>query len=155
MERNSFIGTLFTIGIHKTYYINSASIKNIIQNNHLCRQLTFSSTIQQFYNIFFYNSKKNSFRQVKCLSFSTGGFWQWVLIQVHEADCTEIAQKPITNNCAHQVSKVVYNNSAETGLQLAQPSLSLCKLLPLQTCKIGASPLPASTELFQNIVIWS
>jgi hypothetical protein len=48
-----------------------------------------------------------------------------------------------TNNCARQVSKVVYNKSAETGLQLAQPSLSLCKLLPLQnwwltiSCKDG------------------
>jgi len=60
-----------------------------------------------------------------------------------------------TNNCARQVSKVVYNKSAETGLQLADPSLSLCELLPLQTCKIGGSPVPAKTELWQNIVIWS
>jgi hypothetical protein len=49
----------------------------------------------------------------------------------------------------------VYNKSAETGLQLAQPSLSLCKLLPLQTCKVGGSPVPARTELLQNIVICS
>jgi hypothetical protein len=41
-----FIGTLFTIGIHKTYFINYASIKNIFQNNHLSRELKFSSTIQ-------------------------------------------------------------------------------------------------------------
>ncbi len=71
-----FIGTLFTIGIHKTYFINYASIKNIIQNNHLFRELKFSSTIQQLNN-----SKNNSFRKVKCLSFRTGGFWQWVLIR--------------------------------------------------------------------------
>jgi hypothetical protein len=47
--------------------------------------------------------------------------------------------EPITNNCAHQVSKVVYNKSAETGLQLAQPSLSLCKLLPLQSLRLTSS----------------
>jgi hypothetical protein len=57
--------------------------------------------------------------------------------------------EPITNNCAHQVSKVVYNKSAETGLQLAQPSLSLCKLLSLQTCKVQCSPVSARTELLQ------
>jgi hypothetical protein len=34
------------------------------------------------------------------------------------------------NKCARQISKIVYNKSAETALQFAQPSLSLCKLLP-------------------------
>ncbi len=64
--------------------------------------------------------------------FGSGGCLSW--------NCLE----PITNNCAHHVSKVVYNKSAETGLPLAQPSLSLCKLLPLQSwwliisCKNGA-----------------
>ncbi len=37
------------------------------------------------------------------------------------------------------ISKVVYNKSAETGLQLAQPSLSLCKLLPLQSLRLTSS----------------